>query len=350
MKHETFLRRSVDDGGEWEPPVLPSAWRLRAGRPRVLAAAALGAALVVVASLAAFRGSAAPAASGPKPSAPPMDGTLVIETQPAGWHVWDGEVERGVTPLTLTLAPGRRTLALRRGTMTRQLHVDLAAGGRSVHHLELPDAPPIGDLRVQTIPPGAIVAVDGIGRGNTPVDVHDLKAGRHVVTILNGDRVLSQEVTVEPGTLGSLVVPLSEAGAPAVGWLAVKSAVELEIYEGESLVGSSRNPRLLFMPGRHTLRMVNRDLGVELEKVTDVRPGVTATVPVELPKGSLSLNATPWAEVLLDGVSIGETPIADYRAPAGSHELVFRHPTLGERRRSIVLSLHGPFRLGVDLR
>ena len=317
--------------------------------PRFFGAVALGAALLVIAFVAGWRIKAERAVGLP---APPAGGaaTLVIETQPAGWHVWDGEVDRGVTPLALTLPPGRRTLALRRGTVTRQLQVDLVAGGRAVHHLELPAAPPIGDLHIRTIPPGAIVAVDGIGRGVTPLDVRDLKAGRHVVTLLSGDRVISQEVTVEPGALGSLIVPLAEAGAPAVGWLTVESAVDLEILEGESLVGSSRNARLLFMPGRHALRMQNRELGVEIDRVVEVRPGGTSKVLVALPKGTVSLNAAPWADVFMDGVRIGETPIADHEASLGPHEVVFRHPTLGEQRRTIVVSLTAPVRLGVDLR
>ncbi len=146
------------------------------------------------------------------------------------------------------------------------------------------------------------------------------------------------------------MVPLSEKGAPAVGWLAVKAAAELEIFEGDSLVGSSRNPRLLFMPGRHTLRLVNREFGVEVEKVVDVQPGVFSTLAVALPTGRVSLNAIPWAEVLMDGVRIGETPIGEHEASLGPHELVFRHPTLGEQRRSIMVSLTRPVRLGVDLR
>jgi hypothetical protein len=272
------------------------------------------------------------------------EATLVIETEPAGWQVSDQGVERGVTPLTLKLPAGRRTLSLRRGSMTRQLQVALEAGGRSVHHLDLPGAPTVGDLRVETVPPGAIVAVDGIGYGTTPADVRDLAGGRHVVTLLAGDRVFNREVNVLPGALGSLVVPA------AVGWLSVKAPVDVEIYEGESLVGSSRNARVMFMPGRHTLRLVNRELGVEVEKAVEVRSGASSTVAVDLPSGRVSLNATPWAEVLIDGTSIGETPIADHPVPLGPHELLFRHPTLGEQRRTVVVSLTAPVRLGVDLR
>ena len=31
-----------------------------------------------------------------------------------------------------------------------------------------------------------------------------------------------------------------------------------------------------------------------------------------MPNGSLSVNAQPWAEVVLDGTVIGETPIANF--------------------------------------
>jgi hypothetical protein len=194
--------------------------------------------------------------------------------------------------------------------------------------------------------------VDGIRRGVTPVDVRDLSPGAHVVSLIDRDRVISQPVTVNPGVLGSLIVRLREEGTatPGVGWLAVESAADLEVFEGESLVGSSRNPRLLFVPGRHALRLANADLGVEIDRVVDIRPGELLTLPVALPTGLVSVNATPWAEVLMDGVAIGETPIADFPAAVGEHELTFRHPTFGEKRRSIVVSRAEPVRLGVDLR
>jgi hypothetical protein len=329
-------------------------WRGR----RALGGAVAGAVLLAAAIFGGLRINAervdAAAASDTAPA------TLVIETQPAGWHVWDGGDDRGVTPLTVTFPPGRRTLSLRRNGATRQLALDLAAGSRSVHHLELLSGETtIGDLRIDSIPPGVAVAVDGIGRGVTPVEVRDLDAGRHVVALLGHDRTVSRTVTVPSGAQASLVVALDEKGAatptpkpaaPAVGWLVLKAAVDLEVFEGESLVGSSRNPRLLFLPGRHALRLVNRDLGVEQASVVEIAPGVSSTQAVALPAGRLSVNAVPWADVLLDDVKIGETPIADFEATVGAHVLTFRHPTLGEQQRTIVVSLTKPVRLGVDLR
>jgi hypothetical protein len=264
--------------------------------------------------------------------------------------VWDGELDRGATPLTLSLPPGRRTLVLRRGAASRELPVEVVSGERAVYHLDLPGPPPTGDLHVSTKPEGVLVAVDGIGRGNSPVDVRDLKAGRHVVTVLSGDRILSETVTIEAGRSASLVVPLDKAGTPAVGWVVVRSPIELEVYEGDALVGSSRNARLMFMPGRHALRLANAEVNFQETRTIEVRPGSTAGVVVTVPSGSLSVNAAPWAEVWLDGERVGETPIANYAAPLGTHEVVLRHPSLGERRRIVTIRQGAPVRFGVDLR
>jgi len=106
----------------------------------------------------------------------------------------------------------------------------------------------------------------------------------------------------------------------------------------------------MFMPGRHVLRLANPELNFEATKAVQVNAGATASVVVQVPGGRLSVNAVPWANVWMDGMQIGETPIADYPAPIGSHEIVLRHPKLGEQRRTIVVPLGEVARLGVDLR
>jgi hypothetical protein len=334
---EPPFEADVPPRAEDDPP------RRRRRRDRAVAGA-LGVALAL-AALALPRIGALRAA--PRPS---RTGTLVVESQPAGWRVWDGEEDRGATPVTMTLPAGSRTLVLRRGTATRQLLVEIRPGERAVYHVDLPGPPPFGDLHVDTKPAGALVAVDGMGRGNSPIDVRDLKAGRHLVTVLNGDRIFSESVTIEPGRAASLVVPLDQAGAPAVGWVVVRAPIDLEVHEGEALVGSSRNAKLMFMPGRHVLRFSNEDLNVTATRTVQVTPGATAPITVTLPPGSLSVNATPWAEVFLDGERIGETPIANFAVPLGAHEIVLRHPKFAERRRLVVVAQGAPVRLGVDLR
>ena len=64
----------------------------------------------------------------------------------------------------------------------------------------------------------------------------------------------------------------------------------------------------------------------------------------------MALNAQPWADVWLDGEHIGETPIGNVAVPIGAHEVVFRHPELGEQTVRTTVTLAAPARLSVDLR
>ena len=60
--------------------------------------------------------------------------------------------------------------------------------------------------------------------------------------------------------------------------------------------------------------------------------GQIVALAVRPPNGSVSINALPWAEVWIDGTSVGQTPLGNLSVPLGEHEVVFRHPELGERR------------------
>jgi hypothetical protein len=89
---------------------------------------------------------------------------------------------------------------------------------------------------------------------------------------------------------------------------------------------------------------------LSLQRVIDVKPGKGATIRVEMPSAPLSINALPWAEAWIDGVRVGTTPIGNHLVPVGTHEVVFRHPELGERRQTVTVSLKVPARAAVDMR
>jgi serine/threonine-protein kinase len=63
----------------------------------------------------------------------------------------------------------------------------------------------------------------------------------------------------------------------------------------------------------------------------------------------LFINASPWADVSIDGRSIGVTPLGDVSVAVGSHEVMWRHPQLGERRKTVVVGAQTPVRLTVDM-
>jgi serine/threonine-protein kinase len=69
---------------------------------------------------------------------------------------------------------------------------------------------------------------------------------------------------------------------------------------------------------------------------------------VTIPNGSLSISALPWAEVLVDRRPVGTTPLGNLSVPVGTHEIVWRHPQLGERTRTVTVPARTPVRVGVD--
>jgi hypothetical protein len=158
-------------------------------------------------------------------------------------------------------------------------------------------------------------------------------------------------VTIEAGTTASLVVPMTAPrNAPVSGWISISAPVDVQLYENQRLLGSSQTDRIMVPVGRHDLEVVNEALGYRAAKTVNVSPGQTATIRLDLPKAPMALNAAPWAEVWVDGERVGETPIGSVQVSIGPHEVVFRHPELGERRVITTVTLTGPAKVSVDMR
>ena len=75
----------------------------------------------------------------------------------------------------------------------------------------------------------------------------------------------------------------------------------------------------------------------------------TLNQPPKEPTSTVSVNATPWAEVWIDGMQVGETPIGDLVQSVGDHQVEFRHPTLGVKRTTVHVTENEPVRVSVDM-
>jgi hypothetical protein len=158
-------------------------------------------------------------------------------------------------------------------------------------------------------------------------------------------------VTIEAGATASLVVPLgAPRNVPVSGWITVAAPVDVQIYENQRLLGSSRVTQIMMSAGRHELEIVNEALGYRVSRAVTVTAGETAVIKLEWPKGSLALNAVPWAEAWVDGERLGETPIGNVAVPIGTHRVVFRHPELGEQTHDVTVTLTAPARISADMR
>ena len=282
----------------------------------------------------------------------PPTGELVVNTNPDGVQVFIDGKKHGATPITLELPTGDHKLELTLGDQTRAIPVKITAGGHVAQFVELPKVGAVvGQLSVRTDPPGATVTIDGQRRGVSPLMIEDLEPGEHSVGLQNALSSVTERVTVQAGATASLVVPLSAPqGVPVSGWVSVASPIEMQLFEDGRLVGSSRSDRIMMSVGDHSLQIVNEALGYRQARTVQVSPGRVTPMRIDIPKGSVALNAAPWAEVWVDGDRLGETPIGNVNLPIGTHDVLFRHPELGEQRHMVTVTLNGPARLSVDMR
>jgi hypothetical protein len=313
----------------------------------MVAAAVVVVALMSGAAFAARRYFAAPA------TPVPVTGTVVVNTDPAGAAVViDGEAH-GATPVTATLKTGPHTIELStEDGVRRTMTVNVTANQQLSQFIEMPKAAAgTGDLQVRTDPPGARVVVDGQTRGTSPVTVKDLAPGSHVVVLQNDLGSVNEDVTVQPGATASLVVPMkTPQGAPVSGWISITAPAELQIFESDRLLGTSRADRIMVAAGRHDVEITNEALGYRTTQSIQVTPGQVARIKPDWPMGTIAINAAPWANVTLDGKELGETPVGNTSVPIGTHEVVFRHPQLGEQRVTATVTANTPARLSVDMR
>jgi hypothetical protein len=279
-------------------------------------------------------------------------GTLLVQSSPAGVQVVIDGVDRGMTPAQVSVSAGAHILELRGRGVPRVIPLNVAAGAQLSQYVEFANTPVTGQLTIQSEPAGAKVLVDGTPRGVAPLTVSDLAAGSHEVVLESDAGSVRHVVDVQPGATASLVAPMGAlaAGGPVSGWIAVKAPFTLEIHEQGRLLGTTDTDRIMLASGRHDLELVNDTLGFRSSRTVQVPPGKVAIIAVDLPRGVVNLNASPWAEVWIDGQRVGETPIGNLSVAIGPHEVVFRNPQLGEKRHAISVTLGAPIRLSVDMK
>ena len=210
-------------------------------------------------------------------------------------------------------------------------------------------------LLVETVDPGADVVVDGQSAGFTPLQLN-LAADTRSIRVVDS-RSPAENATV-PRTANRPATPAGREGRTAgavaptpqrTGGIRLVVPFDVEVFEGSRRLGSTATGIISAPAGRHELELVNGRLGYRARQVVNVTAGQVASVIVSPPNGRLSINALPWAEVFIGGKSVGETPLANLTLPLGEHEIIFRHPQLGERRETAVVRQGSVTRVSANL-
>ena len=139
--------------------------------------------------------------------------------------------------------------------------------------------------------------------------------------------------------------------SPAVrtGGIRLSTPIDLTVLDGDRVIGSSVEGPIFAGAGRHEFEFVNSATGYRTRQVVEIKAGQIVPFTVPVPNGTLNINAQPWAAVWIDGNSVGETPIGNLSVVPGEHEVVFRHPELGERRQKTMVRAGAETRVAVNL-
>lgn len=279
-------------------------------------------------------------------------GTVTVDTVPAGLEIAIDEQPQGRTPVALSLAPGPHRITLINDRDQRTIPLTVVAGQQSAEHVEFvakPSTQTLGILSVTADVPSR-VSVDGRALGAAPVVVPSLTPGDHLVSVTSDTGTVTRKVTVPAGATASAAFSFSSsrAAGPAAGWMSFSAPFDLQVFEGGDLIGSA-GEKVMVAAGRHDVRLVNEALEYSETRSVGVTAGKVAAIQVDPPHTTLNINARPWADVSIDGADVGQTPLANVSVAIGTHLVVFRHPELGEQRRTITATTNGPNRVSADL-
>jgi hypothetical protein len=276
-----------------------------------------------------------------RPPDAPATGTAILESVPSGSELFvDGE-PAGKTPVTMPLAAGTHRIEFRRRSSSRKLTIDVPAGKSVREQLDW-TAKRKGSLEVLSDPEGAAVTVDGAPRGVTPLTIDDLTAGSHTVVLESSGGTVKRVVSVAADRVAQITEAIYS------GWLHVSTPFEVRISdEGRGVPLDERNQALL-PAGSHSLQFDNAPLGYHERRTVTIKPGAITSIELTPPTSPLTVNASLPAEVLVDGVRIGDTPIVDRAIELGTRVIVVRSITGAERRYTLPVTASQPVSIAVD--
>ena len=218
-------------------------------------------------------------------------------------------------------------------------------------------APTTIPITIDSPSAGDVVLVDGQRVGVTPFRF-DVDSSTRSIQVQSLDRLQAsatppatppRSTPIETADARTANVIAAAAARQRSGGLRLSAPFEIQVLKGDRVLGSSVDGPIVTTAGRQELDFVNNALGYRARQTVDIKAGEIVGLTVKPPDGRVSINAQPWAQVWIDGRLVGETPLANIEVPIGEHEIVFRHPQLGEKRETAVVRANAGLRLSATM-
>lgn len=268
-----------------------------------------------------------------------LKGLLLLKSEPAGCDIQIDGVSIGQTPRLITTLSARETykVKLRKEGFQDQI-IDVNFNGRRPLVREEKMVSSSGTIIIASDPIGAMVTVNGIERGPTPVTVSQVPRGQASVRFrLNGFAEEVRELSVSAGDVQTLAITMK--ALPGTLHL-ISNPEGARFYINEEARGKGPVVVTGLQPGEYTVRAELVGYAA-LTKTIVLGNGEAVREEFQLSNmmGRLELRSTPpGAQVFLDGHLVGRTRAKEANAVMSD---VFSIDDVMEGKRSLVLKMDG---------
>ncbi len=271
-----------------------------------------------------------------------LHGTLDLETFPHHSKVFIDDIYYEKSPLKARLFSGKHTLRIKKKgyeVYTEKIHIK--GGKYHKRHIRLNKIPPPrplkGTLRINSIPDGARVMINGEKYGRTPFETR-LEAGVYDVKLRKkGYSPWQQDIRVHGRDVSRVYAQLEKAHSERrSGFLTITSRPRrAKIFIDGQYRGSTPLENVRLTAGSHRIRLSKRGFR-SFKDSKKIRPGkehrldarlehIDTPVQREPVEGTLSVVSKPLnAKVFVDGTYFGKTPV-NVKLRPGRYSIELRH-------------------------
>jgi hypothetical protein len=265
--------------------------------------------------------------------APPVNGSINVQSDPLGGNVYLDGVLRGITPVLIPgIAPATHLVRIEKGGFEPWEEVVGVSAGVTTEVnatlIAIPPPPESGSITVQSNPSDANVYLDSVMTGITPVMIPGVTPGSHTVRIeKTGYGPWESTISVSAGATTVVSANLFPITPPPTGSINIQTdpAGANIFLDG---VMTDISPALIpgVAPGMHIIRIEKTDF-IPWENTISVTAGATTVVSLvlepESPQpqtGEIDVDSIPrGANAYLDGVFKNITPLSIVGVTPGSH-------------------------------
>jgi len=265
--------------------------------------------------------------------APPLNGSINVQSNPLGGNVYLDGVLRGITPVLIPgIAPATHLVRIEKGGFEPWEDVVGVSAGVTTEVnatlVAIPPPPASGSISVQSNPADANVYLDSVMTGITPVLIPGVTPGSHTVRIeKTGYGPWESTISVSAGATTVVSANLFPIPPPPTGSINVQTdPTGANIFLDGVMTDIS--PALIpgVAPGIHSIRIEKTDF-IPWESTVSVTAGATTVVsfvlepePPQPETGGIEVDSNPrGANTYLDGVFKNVTPFSIVGVTPGSH-------------------------------